>query len=117
MPVLLLHTWPFHRHAAYLAQVFDHVFLDLGLDHPQHRRLLGRRAARDPGARAVRQAAVLHRRLRSRRALPARAPTLFRRSLTAGARGLVAAGDATAADAVYVAGLVARDNARRAYGL
>ena len=31
VPVLLLHNWPFHRHAAYLAQVFDHVFLDLGL--------------------------------------------------------------------------------------
>ena len=30
---------------------------------------------------------------------------------------LVAAGEATAADAAYVAGLVARDNARRAYGL
>ena len=31
MPVLLLHNYPFHRHAAYLAQVFDHVFMDVGL--------------------------------------------------------------------------------------
>ncbi len=31
VPVLLLHTYPFHRHAAYLAQVFDHAFMDLGL--------------------------------------------------------------------------------------
>jgi uncharacterized protein len=31
VPVLLLHTYPFHRHAAYLAQVFDHTFMDLGL--------------------------------------------------------------------------------------
>jgi predicted TIM-barrel fold metal-dependent hydrolase len=31
VPVLLLHTYPFHRHAAYLAQVFDHVFMDVGL--------------------------------------------------------------------------------------
>ncbi len=30
-PVLLLHNYPFHRHAAYLCQVFDHVHMDLGL--------------------------------------------------------------------------------------
>ena len=31
VPVLLLHCYPFHRHASYLAQVFGHVFMDLGL--------------------------------------------------------------------------------------
>ena len=31
MPVMLLHNYPFHRHAGYLAQVFDHVFVDVGL--------------------------------------------------------------------------------------
>ena len=31
VPVLLLHNYPFHRHASYLAQVFDHVFVDLSL--------------------------------------------------------------------------------------
>lgn len=31
VPVMLLHNYPFHRHAAYLAQVFDHVFVDVGL--------------------------------------------------------------------------------------
>ena len=30
-PVLLLHNYPFHRPAAYLAQVFGHVFIDVGL--------------------------------------------------------------------------------------
>ena len=29
--MLLLHNYPFHRHAAYLAQVFGHVFVDIGL--------------------------------------------------------------------------------------
>ncbi|MGH3425925.1 MAG: amidohydrolase, partial [Nocardioidaceae bacterium] len=29
-PVLLLHNYPFHRHASYLAQVFGHVFMDVG---------------------------------------------------------------------------------------
>ncbi len=31
VPVLLLHNYPFHRNAGYLAQVFPHVFCDLGL--------------------------------------------------------------------------------------
>ncbi len=31
VPVMLLHNYPFHRHAGYLAQVFPHVFVDLGL--------------------------------------------------------------------------------------
>ncbi|MBW4720131.1 amidohydrolase family protein [Saccharothrix obliqua] len=31
VPVLLLHNYPFHRTAGYLAQVFPHVFVDLGL--------------------------------------------------------------------------------------
>jgi uncharacterized protein len=31
VPVMLLHNYPFHRTAGYLAQVFPHVFVDLGL--------------------------------------------------------------------------------------
>lgn len=31
VPVLLLHNYPFHRNAGYLAQVFRHVFVDVGL--------------------------------------------------------------------------------------
>ncbi|MFI9009679.1 amidohydrolase family protein [Actinosynnema sp. NPDC053489] len=31
VPVMLLHNYPFHRNAGYLAQVFPHVFVDLGL--------------------------------------------------------------------------------------
>jgi predicted TIM-barrel fold metal-dependent hydrolase len=30
-PIMLLHNYPFHRQAAYLAQVFSHVFVDVGL--------------------------------------------------------------------------------------
>ena len=30
-PVLLLHCYPFHREAGYLAQVFSHVYVDAGL--------------------------------------------------------------------------------------
>ncbi|MEU7423206.1 amidohydrolase family protein [Streptomyces sp. NPDC040750] len=31
VPVLLLHCWPYHRQAAYLATVFPQVYLDVGL--------------------------------------------------------------------------------------
>ncbi len=30
-PLLLLHTYPFHRQAGYLAQMFAHVYMDIGL--------------------------------------------------------------------------------------
>lgn len=32
--VVLLHCWPYHRQAAYLAHVFGHVFVDIGLTLP-----------------------------------------------------------------------------------
>jgi len=31
VPVMLLHNYPFHREAGYLAQVFSHVYIDAGL--------------------------------------------------------------------------------------
>ncbi|HUA03457.1 MAG TPA: amidohydrolase family protein [Solirubrobacteraceae bacterium] len=40
-PVVLLHCYPYHRNAAYLANVFPHVYLDVGLAIPH----VGRRAA------------------------------------------------------------------------
>lgn len=40
-PVLLLHCYPYHRHAAYLAAVMPHVYLDVGLAIPH----VGRRGA------------------------------------------------------------------------
>jgi predicted TIM-barrel fold metal-dependent hydrolase len=39
--VLLLHCYPYHRHAAYLANVHPHVYVDLGLTIPH----VGHRAA------------------------------------------------------------------------
>jgi hypothetical protein len=32
--VVLLHCWPYHRNAGYLAHVFDHVLVDVGLTIP-----------------------------------------------------------------------------------
>ncbi len=39
--VVLLHCWPYHRNAAYLAHVFGHVIVDIGLTLP----FVGARAA------------------------------------------------------------------------
>lgn len=42
VPIVLLHCYPYHRHAAYLASIYPHVYVDLGLTIP----LVGRGAAR-----------------------------------------------------------------------
>jgi len=116
VPVLLLHNWPYHRQAAYLGQVFDHVFLDLGLTTHNT-------GALSTGVlRETLELAPFGKLLFSSDAyglaeLYLLGAVLFRRSLTTVLGELVASGDATTDDAAYVAGLVARDNARRAYRL
>ena len=116
VPVLLLHNWPYHRHAAYLAQVFDHVFLDLGLTTHNT-------GALSTGVlRETLELAPFGKLLFSSDAyglaeLYLLGAVLFRRALGTVLGELVAAGDATPDDAAYVAGLVARENARRAYRL
>jgi uncharacterized protein len=116
VPVLLLHNWPYHRQAAYLAQVFDHVFVDLGL------------TTHNTGALSV---GVLRETLElvpfgklvfssdayGLAELYLLGALLFRRAMTTVLGELVATGEATADDAAYVAGLVGRENARRAYAL
>jgi predicted TIM-barrel fold metal-dependent hydrolase len=116
LPVLLLHNYPFHRHAAYLAQVFDHVFMDVGLAVHNTGTLSGA---------LVREALELvpfGKLLFSSDAyglaeLYLLGAQLFRRALTDVLTGLVATGEMTTSDAAYVGGLVVRDNARRAYRL
>ena len=116
VPVLLLHNWPYHRNAAYLAQVFDHVFADLGLTTHNT-------GALSTGVlRETLELVPFGKLLFSSDAyglaeLFLLGALLFRRSLTAVLGELVDAGEATEADAAYVAGLVGRENARRAYGL
>lgn len=116
VPVLLLHNYPFHRHAAYLAQVFDHVFMDLGLATHNAGALSGtllREALElvpfgkllfSTDAYALAELYLLGARL-------------FRTGLAAVLDGLVAADEMTAEDAERVGALMARDNAHRVYGL
>lgn len=116
VPVLLLHAYPFHRQAGYLAQVFTHVSTDLGL------------ATHNTGARS---AAVLAEALElvpfgdflfssDAFGLPELyllGSVLFRRALGSFLDDGIAAGDWSAADGERVARLVADANARRVYGL
>lgn len=116
VPVLLLHNYPFHRNAAYLAQVFDHVFMDLGL------------ATHNTGAlsatllRESLELVPFGKLLFSSDAfglaeLYHLGALLFRRALSEVLGGLVDSGDAKSADAEHIGRLIARENARRAYRL
>ena len=116
VPVLLLHNWPYHRQAAYLAQVFDHVFMDLGLTTHNT-------GALSTGVlRETLELVPFGKLLFSSDAyglaeLYLLGALLFRRSLSTVLGELVTEGEATREDAAYVAGLVARENARRVYAL
>ncbi len=116
VPVLLLHNWPYHRQAAYLAQVFDHVFMDLGLT-THNTGALATGVLRETlelvpfgkllfSSDAYGLAELYH-----------LGALLFRRSMATVLGELVAAGEATSDDAAYVARLVGRENAQRAYAL
>jgi predicted TIM-barrel fold metal-dependent hydrolase len=116
VPVLLLHTYPFHRHAAYLSQVFDHVLMDLGL------------AVHNTGAlstgpiRETLELVPFGKLLFSTDAyglaeLYLLGALLFRRGFGRLVDDLLTDGDLTEDDAAHLAALVARDNAARAYGL
>jgi hypothetical protein len=116
VPVLLLHNYPFHRNAAYLAQVFDHVFMDLGLathnTGPLSRTLVRETLELVPFGKllfssdAYGLAELYH-----------LGAWLFRRGLASVLDGLVDQGEMTADDATHVGQLVARENATRAYRL
>ncbi|MGC4109875.1 MAG: amidohydrolase family protein [Nocardioides sp.] len=116
VPVLLLHNWPYHRQAAYLAQVFDHVFMDLGLT-------LHNTGALSTGIlRETLELVPFGKLLFSSDAyglaeLYHLGALMFRRAMGSVLGALVADGEAAPEDAMRVARLVGQENARRAYAL
>jgi uncharacterized protein len=115
-PIMLLHNYPFHRHAGYLAQVFPHVFADVGL------------ATHNAGHRApaliaeMLELAPFGKFLFSSDAfgLPELyhlGSLLFRRGLSDYLRSGLDDGAWTEDDAVHIARLAGGENARRVYGL
>jgi predicted TIM-barrel fold metal-dependent hydrolase len=116
VPVMLLHNYPFHRNAGYLAQVFGHVFVDVGL--ATHN--LGRRA--DALVAELLELAPFGKVLFSTDAfglaeLYLVSTALFRRALDRFLAAGVADDDWTAEDARRAAAMIGADNARRAYRL
>ena len=115
-PVMLLHNYPFHRHAGYLAQVFPHVFVDVGLatHNVGHRArvLIAETLELAPFGKflfssdAFGLAELYH-----------LGALLFRQGLSDFLRSGLEDGAFTEADADRIAGLAGRDNARRVYGL
>ncbi len=114
--MLLLHNYPFHRHAAYLAQVFSHVFIDIGL------------AVHNTGAlsqtliRETLELVPFGKLLFSSDAyglaeLYYLGAEMFRHGLSAVLSELIKEGETTSQDADHAASLIARDNARRIYRL
>jgi len=116
VPVMLLHNYPFHRHAGFLAQVFGHVFVDVGL--ATHN--LGSRA---PALLAeLLELAPFGKVLFSSDAfglaeLYLLGTVLFRRGLGRYLADGVADDAWTTADAARVAALIGAGNAQRAYRL
>ncbi|MFG2000717.1 amidohydrolase family protein [Spirillospora sp. NPDC048911] len=116
VPVMLLHNYPFHRNAGYLAQVFPNVFVDVGL--ATHN--LGHRA---PALIAeLLELAPFGKVLYSSDAfglaeLYHLGALLFRRGLAAFLGSGVGDGAWTEEDAIRVGELMASGNAVRAYRL
>jgi uncharacterized protein len=115
-PVILLHCYPYHRQAAWLAQVFPHVYLDVGLalNH-----VGGRSAA--VLAEAL-ELAPFHKLLYSSDAfglaeLHYLGAAGFRRDLARVTGAFVADGAWSAGDADRVSHLITAQNARRVYRL
>ena len=115
-PVMLLHNYPFHREAGYLAQVFPLVYADLGL------------ATHNTGARATAllgealELVPLRKFLFSSDAfgLPELyylGTLLFRRALSSFLAERLADGDMSLADAERVTRLIGAENAVKAYRL
>ena len=115
-PIMLLHCYPYHREAGYLAHIFPHVFFDVGLAV----NLLGARSGQlvaeslelAPFAKQLYSSdgwgvPELH-------FLGAR---LWRNAMSTALGSHVCNGDWTAADALRVARMIGAGNAERLYGV
>jgi uncharacterized protein len=116
VPVLLLHCYPYHREAGYLAQAFHNVYFDVGLG-------VNHLGASSAGLVAEAfELAPFAKQLYSSDAwgppeLHYLGSVLWRRAMARVLGGWVEGGDWSAVDACRVAAMVARDNACRVYGL
>ncbi|TRW80332.1 amidohydrolase family protein [Mycolicibacterium sp. 018/SC-01/001] len=116
VPVLLLHCYPYHRHAGYLAQAFDHVNFDVGLSI----NYLGARSV-SLVAEAL-ETAPFAKQLYSSDAfgppeLHVLGSVLWRRAMGQVLGGWISSGDCSEADAIRIVEMIGTTNAQRVYGL
>ncbi|MEU4846575.1 amidohydrolase family protein [Streptomyces gilvosporeus] len=114
--LVLLHCYPYHRQAAYLASVFPHVYADVGLalthTGPRATAVLAEFLELAPFAKLLFSTDAY--------GLPELylvGSVLFRTALAAVLGDWTATGAWSAADARRVGAMIAADNARRVYGL
>jgi predicted TIM-barrel fold metal-dependent hydrolase len=116
VPIMLLHNYPFHRNAGYLAQVFPHVFVDLGLTTHnvghQAGRLLAEALEIVPFGKFLFSTDAY-----GLSELYYLGVLLFRRALSDFLTAGLASEDLVEDDAIRIAHLIGYENARRAYHL
>lgn len=116
IPVMLLHTYPYHRNAGYLAQMFRNVYMDVGL-------AINYTGARSNAVIAESlELAPFHKILFSSDAwglpeLTYLGAILFKRGLGELLDSFIARGDWSIGDAISVAQQIGHDNALSAYGI
>ncbi|QHA08258.1 amidohydrolase family protein [Streptomyces broussonetiae] len=117
VPVLLLHCWPYHRQAAYLAAVFEQVYLDVGLalhhTGPARCRAVLEEALEITPFRKLLYSSDAYG-LAEFHHLGA---LCFRQGLADLLQARVDADELSLPDALRIAAWTGRDNARRLYGL
>ena len=116
VPILLLHCYPFHRNAAYLAQAFDNTYFDVGLaiNHlgAFATGLIGESLELAPFAKQLYSSdafgpAELH----------LLGSVLWRRGMARVLTDRIRCGDWSSADAARVVRMIGAENARRVYRL
>lgn len=115
-PVTLLHCYPYHREAGYLAQAFDNVYFDVGLGvnylGAQSRQIIAESLELAPFAKQLYSSDAF-----GLPELHLLGSVLWRRGMVAVLARWVAEGEWSETDACRVLGMIGAENARRVYGL
>jgi predicted TIM-barrel fold metal-dependent hydrolase len=117
VPVMLLHCWPHHRTASYLAAIYPHVYLDLGLvlhyvGPSRSAELLAEAAETAPFGKLLYSSDAF-----GLAEFYYLGSVAFRRAVAQVLGAAVQAGEWTLDDAVRYAVMIAAGNARRVYRL
>ncbi|MBX7453799.1 amidohydrolase family protein [Mycolicibacterium sp. 3033] len=116
VPVLLLHCYPYHRQAGYLAQAFDHVNFDVGLSinyvGPRSVGLVAEALEIAPFAKQLYSSDAF-----GPPELHVLGSVLWRRAMGVVLGGWIRSGDCAEADAIRIVDMIGTANANRVYGL